>query len=41
MGTSLTQAPPASHGITAEDGMDRIGQLTAKQQTDALLFLAG
>ena len=41
MGTSLTQAVPASHRITAEDRMERIGQLTAKQLTDALLFLAG
>jgi hypothetical protein len=41
MGTSLTQAAPASHPITAEDRMERIGQLTTKQLTDALLFLAG
>ena len=41
MGTSLTQAAPASHRITAEDRMERIGQLTTKQQTDALLWLAG
>jgi hypothetical protein len=41
MGTSLTQAAPASHRITAEDRMERIGQLTTKQLTDALLFLAG
>ena len=41
MRTSLTQAAPASHPITAEDRMERIGQLTAKQQTDALLWLAG
>jgi hypothetical protein len=41
MGTSLTQAAPASHPITAEDRIERIGQLTTRQQTDALLFLAG
>jgi hypothetical protein len=41
MATSLTQAAPASHPITDEDRMERIGQLTAKQQTDALLWLAG
>jgi hypothetical protein len=41
MGTSLSHAAPASHRITAEDRMERIGQLTAKQQTDALLWLAG
>jgi hypothetical protein len=40
MGTSLTQSAPAGHRITAEDRMERIGQLT-KQLTDALLFLAG
>ena len=41
MGTSLTQAAPAGHRITAEDRMERIGQLTTRQLTDALLFLAG
>ena len=41
MGTSLSQAAPASHRITAEDRMERIGQLTTRQQTDALLWLAG
>jgi hypothetical protein len=41
MGTSLTQAAPAGHRITAEDRIDRIGQLTTRQLTDALLFLAG
>jgi hypothetical protein len=41
MGTSLTQAAPASHPITDEDRMERIGQLTTRQLTDALLFLAG
>ena len=41
MGTSLTQSAPASHRITAEDRMERIGQLTTRQQTDALLWLAG
>jgi hypothetical protein len=41
MGTSLTQAAPAGHRITAEDRMERIGQLTTRQQTDALLWLAG
>jgi hypothetical protein len=41
MGPSLTQAAPASYRITAEDRMERIGQLTTKQLTDALLFLAG
>ena len=41
MGTSLSQAAAASHRITAEDRMERIGQLTTRQQTDALLWLAG
>jgi hypothetical protein len=41
MGTSLSQATAASHPITPEDRMERIGQLTAKQRTDALLWLAG
>ena len=41
MGLSLTQAAPAAHPITAEDRMERIGQLTTSQLTDALLFLAG
>jgi hypothetical protein len=41
MATSLPQAAPASHPITAEARMERIGQLTTKQQTDALLWLAG
>jgi hypothetical protein len=41
MGTSLSQAGPASYPITAEDRIERIGQLTTKQQTDALLWLAG
>ena len=41
MGTSLSQSAPASHRITAEDRMERIGQLTTRQQTDALLWLAG
>ena len=41
MGTSLTHAAPASHRITAEDRMERIGQLTARQREDALLWLAG
>jgi hypothetical protein len=41
MGPSLTQAAPAAHRITAEDRMERIGQLTTGQLTDALLFLAG
>jgi hypothetical protein len=41
MRTSLTQPVPASHPITDEDRMERIGQLTTEQQTDALLWLAG
>jgi hypothetical protein len=41
MGPSLTQAAPTPHLITAEDRMERIGQLTTRQLTDALLFLAG
>ena len=41
MGTSLTQGAPAAHRITAEDRMERIGQLTTRQLTDALLWLAG
>ena len=41
MGHSLTHAAPAAHQITAEDRMERIGQLTTRQLTDALLFLAG
>jgi len=41
MGLSLTQAAPAAHRITDDDRMERIGQLTTKQLTDALLFLAG
>src|ERR1700737_2041647 len=41
MGLSLTQAAPAAHPITADDRMERIGQLTTRQLTDALLFLAG
>ena len=40
MRTSLTQAASASHLIAAEDRIERIGQLTTKQQTDALLWLA-
>jgi hypothetical protein len=44
VGPSLTQ--PARHargirGITAEDRMELLGQLTPRQQTDALLWLAG
>jgi hypothetical protein len=41
MGLSLTQAAPPAHQITDDDRMERIGQLTTKQLTDALLFLAG
>ena len=41
MGTSLSHAAPAGQRITAEDRMERIGQLTTRQQTDALLWLAG
>jgi hypothetical protein len=41
MGPSLTQAAPTPHRITDEDRMERIGQLTTRQLTDALLFLAG
>jgi hypothetical protein len=41
MEPSLTQAARAAHRITADDRMERIGQLTTKQLTDALLFLAG
>ena len=47
MGTSLSQAAPASHRIpagrciTAEDRMERIGQLTAEQPTDAATLAGG
>jgi hypothetical protein len=41
MGLSLTHATPPAHQITGDDRMERIGQLTTKQLTDALLFLAG
>ena len=41
MRPSLTQAAPAAHRITAEDRIERIGQLTTRQLTDALLWLAG
>ena len=41
MSTSLTHPAPAGHRITAEDRMERIGQLTTRQLTDALLWLAG
>jgi hypothetical protein len=41
MGLSLTQAAPSAHRITAEDRVERIGQLTTRQLTDALLWLAG
>jgi hypothetical protein len=41
MGLSLTQAAPAAHRITAEDRVERIGQLTTRQLTGALLWLAG
>jgi hypothetical protein len=41
MGHSLTDPAPAAHRITAEDRLERIGQLTSKQCTDALLWLAG
>jgi hypothetical protein len=40
MGHSLTQ-PARPRGITAEDRMELLGQLTPRQQTDALLWLAG
>jgi len=32
MGLSLTQATPAAHRITAEDRVERIGQLTTRQR---------
>jgi len=41
MGLSLNPAAPAAHRITAEDRVERIGQLTTRQLTDALLWLAG
>jgi hypothetical protein len=41
MGHSLTDPAPATHRITAEDRLERIGQLTSKQCVDALLWLAG
>jgi hypothetical protein len=41
MGHSLTQPARPAPGITAEDRMERIGQLTARQREDALLWLAG
>jgi len=41
MGHSLTQTDRPARRITAEDRMERLGQLTARQQTDALLWLAG
>lgn len=40
MGHSLTH-PARPRGITAEDRMELLGQLTPRQQTDALLWLAG
>lgn len=41
MGHNLTRPARAARGITAEDGMEILGQLTPRQQTDALLWLAG
>jgi hypothetical protein len=41
MGHSLTQTGRRVPGITAEDRMERIGQLSVQQQADALLWLAG
>jgi hypothetical protein len=41
MGHSLTQTDRPAPRITAEDRRQRVGQLTAGQQTDALLWLAG
>ena len=41
MTDSLTRTTRSAPRITAEDRMERIGQLTARQQEDALLWLAG
>lgn len=41
MGHSLAQPARPARGITAEDRMELPGQLTPRQQTDALLWLAG
>jgi hypothetical protein len=40
-GQSDGRFAPAAHRITAEDRVERIGQLTTRQLTDALLWLAG
>src|ERR1700728_2149831 len=40
-GHSLTQGTRSAPGITAEDRMERIGQLPARRREDALLWLAG
>lgn len=41
MGLSLTKLAPAATEITAEDRVERLGVLTPKQCTDALLWLSG
>jgi hypothetical protein len=41
MAPSLTQEERLARGITGEDRMERIGQLTPRQREDALLWLAG
>jgi hypothetical protein len=37
----LTHPAPATHEITAEDRMERLGELTTAQLTDAMLWLSG
>lgn len=41
MGHSLPQHAQPARAITADDRMELLGQLTPRQQTDALLWLAG
>ncbi len=41
MGHSLTRPARPACGITADDRMELLGQLTPRQQTDALLWLSG
>lgn len=41
MGLSLTHPSPKPHPVSDEDRMELLGQLTVKQCTDALLWLAG
>lgn len=41
MGPSLTQPARAAREITDEDRMERLGDLTGRQCTDALLWLSG